>query len=187
MTQPASHDRPSSDAVSGPNRRLIGQARALVATLDDDRFCASDPRRSSVGAHLRHVIDCYRCFLRGLGEGRIDYDGRQRDAGIECDRQVAADALANLEAGFGALPVDLERPLEVRVDAAAWGSSLHWQQSTLGRELQFLVSHTVHHFALIALLLRAQGFEPDAEFGVAPSTLEHRATDGEETATACAR
>ena len=173
--------------MSGPNRRLIGQARALVASLDDARFCASDPRRSSVGAHLRHVIDCYRCFLRGYEEGRIDYDGRQRDPGIECDREVAARALDQLDKGFGSLPVDLERPLQVRVDAAAWGTSLHWQHSTLGRELQFLVSHTVHHFALIALLLRQQGFEPDADFGIAPSTLEHRAEDAGETAAACAR
>jgi hypothetical protein len=31
----------------------------------------------------------------------------------------------------------------------------------------------VHHYALIALILRLQGFNPAAEFGVAPSTLQH--------------
>jgi hypothetical protein len=41
------------------------------------------------------------------------------------------------------------------------------------RELQFLLSHTVHHYALMALILRLQGFNPAAEFGVAPSTLQH--------------
>jgi hypothetical protein len=40
--------------------------------------------------------------------------------------------------------------------------------------LQFLLSHTVHHFALMALILRAQGADPGDDFGVAPSTLEHR-------------
>jgi hypothetical protein len=45
--------------------------------------------------------------------------------------------------------------------------------STVARELQFLLSHTVHHYALIALILRLQGFEPGEEFGVAPSTLAH--------------
>jgi hypothetical protein len=32
----------------------------------------------------------------------------------------------------------------------------------------------VHHYALIGALLRVQGVDPGAEFGVAPSTLEHR-------------
>ena len=45
--------------------------------------------------------------------------------------------------------------------------------STIERELKFLVSHTVHHYAIIALQLRHQGVEPGPEFGVAPSTLRY--------------
>ena len=43
-----------------------------------------------------------------------------------------------------------------------------------GRELLFLISHTVHHFALIAFMLRSFGIEPGDKFGVAPSTLRYR-------------
>ena len=45
--------------------------------------------------------------------------------------------------------------------------------SSLARELQFLTSHTIHHFAVIALILRAMDVEVDREFGVAPSTLRY--------------
>jgi hypothetical protein len=48
-----------------------------------------------------------------------------------------------------------------------------WSRSSLLRELQFLLSHTIHHYSLIVLALRVQGFEPGVEFGVAPSTLKH--------------
>ena len=175
---------PSSAEVSAPNLRLLRQALGLIRQLDDTIFRTEQSGNSSVGAHLRHVIDCYRCFLRGLDGGKIDYDGRQRDPRLEHERSVAETALDQLVAGFETLPRDLDRPLEVKVDSAAWGpGALHWQASTLGRELQFLVSHTVHHFALIALLLRQQGHEPGAGFGVAPSTLEHRG----ESLSACAR
>jgi hypothetical protein len=51
--------------------------------------------------------------------------------------------------------------------------SVVWSYSSIGRELQFLLSHTIHHYALIALALRLQGYEPSAEFGVAPSTLQY--------------
>jgi uncharacterized damage-inducible protein DinB len=43
--------------------------------------------------------------------------------------------------------------------------------STLAREVAFVMSHTIHHEAIIALLLEAQGYEtPDDHFGVAPTT-----------------
>lgn len=57
---------------------------------------------------------------------------------------------------------------------AGSGSEPDWSDSSVKRELQFLVSHTVHHYALIKELLRREGFDPGAEFGVAPSTLQAR-------------
>ena len=48
-----------------------------------------------------------------------------------------------------------------------------WSGSTVQRELQFLVSHTVHHCALIKQILRQHGFEAGMEFGLAPSTKGH--------------
>ena len=48
-----------------------------------------------------------------------------------------------------------------------------WSRSSVLRELDFLRSHTVHHYSLIAMLLRLHEIDPGAEFGVAPSTLRH--------------
>jgi hypothetical protein len=61
-----------------------------------------------------------------------------------------------------------------------------WCRSTVARELQFLLSHTIHHYALIALVLRLQGFTTGEEFGVNPSTLRHWRGRREEAA-ACSR
>jgi hypothetical protein len=74
---------------------------------------------------------------------------------------------------LAALPPNLEdRPLIVREGVRRRVD----QPSSVGRELLFLSSHTVHHWALVAALLRHQGIEPGVEFGVAPSTLDHRRT-----------
>ncbi|MFW6292999.1 MAG: hypothetical protein ACOC7V_11860 [Spirochaetota bacterium] len=40
--------------------------------------------------------------------------------------------------------------------------------STVERELAMLASHTVHHYAIIALILRIQDVPVPEEFGVAP-------------------
>jgi hypothetical protein len=37
--------------------------------------------------------------------------------------------------------------------------------------LQVLSSHTIHHFALMAVTLRLHGVQIDPKFGMAPSTL----------------
>jgi len=48
-------------------------------------------------------------------------------------------------------------------------------ESSVSRELQVLSSHTIHHFALIAMTLRLHGVEMDPDFGMAPSTLRYLA------------
>ena len=53
-------------------------------------------------------------------------------------------------------------------------SSVQWQTSTIGRELQFLVSHSVHHFAMIRGISQRGGEELDGDFGMAPSTLRYQ-------------
>lgn len=156
------------------NVHFLDQGVALLDALDDALYCACDAHgHSCVGAHLRHVLDCYRCFLRGLSEGRIDYDARERNPELEAQRGVGRQAIRRIrDELLGLQEGDRHREVQVRVDAAAWGDD-PWSRSTVGRELQFLLSHTVHHYALIAMTLRGLGFEPVQGFGVAPSTLEH--------------
>ena len=64
--------------------------------------------------------------------------------------------------------------IEVRADVGTGEDpEKAWCGSTVARELRFLVSHTVHHYALIAMVLRGHGLDPGEEFGVAPSTLAY--------------
>lgn len=162
--------------LSQQNLHFLDQGRALLDALEDDLYsCADTHGHSCAGAHLRHVLDAYRCLLRGLESGRVDYDARERDPRVERERAAARRVIDEICEGLAGLDESArDRPLAVRADAAAWGEVDAWTRSTLGRELQFLLSHTVHHFALIAMTLRGLGFEPAADFGVAPSTLEHR-------------
>jgi hypothetical protein len=167
-------------SITATNIHFLEQGLSLTRTLDPAIFAkvgGLGGQRGSIGAHLRHCIDCARCFLEGQATGRIDYDARGRNLAIEHEPTSAEAALLELIEGFQALEgADIERPLKVRVDAAAWkGSSFEWGRSSLGRELQFLLSHTIHHYALIAMLARSENHSLDPEFGVAPSTLEHRA------------
>lgn len=170
-----------------PNRELIAlniiwleQALALVEQLDDEVFAMSPaglaPHR--VGAHLRHILDFYECFFDGLKSRRIDYDSRKRDESVERDRWFAAAKIRAIIRSFeAALPGDPS--LGVRLEGADLNA---WLPSSVGRELQALSSHTIHHFALIAMTLRVHGVGVDPEFGMSPSTLRYQAAKVREAA-----
>ncbi len=161
------------------NLDLLRQAVALLDRLDDATYAADHLGRSSVGAQLRHVLDHYRVFLDGLPHGAVDYDARSRDPVLE-QETAAADRHAEgvLQALSALNPAAMAAPLRVHSSTSGHGADAGYHPSSVGRELLFLVSHTVHHFAIIRLLLEAQGVDCPADFGVAPSTLAHRATAG---------
>lgn len=158
------------------NLELLRQAIALLERLDDEIYRGDEPLYETsyrVGPHLRHCIDAYGCLIAGLEHGRIDYDARRRSADIEQERRAGLAALEELARSLKALAdSDPDTELRVKVDTPAEAPGA-WSRSTLRRELQYLVGHTVHHFALIALILRRHGFDPGHELGVAPSTLRH--------------
>jgi hypothetical protein len=127
-----------------------------------------------VGQHLRHCVDHVESFLNGIESGRIDYDSRVRGVECETDPRAAASRIASAIQRLRALPLNESAIVQVKLDCGTAGDP--WRNSTAGRELQFLVSHLVHHFAIIAIMCRSQGIEPGLEFGIAPSTLCHRAS-----------
>ncbi|MCY3002484.1 MAG: hypothetical protein NTV21_11840 [Planctomycetota bacterium] len=170
------------------NLACLAQARELVGRLADEQYRASAPGgRGGVGPHLRHALDHYDCFLAGVAAGTIDYDQRERDLEVENSRERALERLALAEAGLLRLRTfDAAHEVTVKLDSGERHSRCA-SRSTLARELQFLVSHTVHHFALVAFVLRIQGVEPGPELGVAPSTLKYEQDQKQPGSAACAR
>jgi hypothetical protein len=167
------------DALIEMNVNRLEEAIGLLMGLDDGTFTTSppgmEPHRAS--AHLRHVIEFYECFLNGVEACHIDYDARRRDPQLERSRLDSIARLRELADRLRTSPA-LRGDSIVFVkaeDADASGMPDPYLTSSVGRELLILASHTVHHFALIALTLRAHGSSTAPDFGVAPSTLRYQA------------
>ncbi|MEZ5314210.1 MAG: DinB family protein [Thermoanaerobaculia bacterium] len=160
--------------VLAANLHCLDQAIVLLERMPESAFARVDTRHArTAGPHLRHVLDHYSSFLSGLPEFRIDYDARERDPRLETSIAFAVDRLREISGGLVLLDQELlEMPIEVRLESGG-PEEEQWSRSTVRRELQFLLSHTVHHFALIALVLERHGVEVPEDFGVAPSTLKH--------------
>lgn len=146
------------------NRALLQQGLALLAAMSDSQYV-------SVGPHYRHALDHYLAFFKGLPAGRVDYDAREREALLEQSRAAATAVTRQCLAALQELGGQADRTLQVQMETEIGGGP-DWRTSSVGRELQFLCSHTLHHYALIRLL-SDPALQLQPEFGVAPSTLTH--------------
>ncbi|HKX30290.1 MAG TPA: DinB family protein [Blastocatellia bacterium] len=167
----------STSGLIADNIMAVGQGIELIERLDDALYTRLNRALSlgSVGGHVRHCIDFYQSFLTGVRMKQIDYDRRERDERIEKNRLFATARLNQIIEGLSSLPrADEQSGVEVLLEGSSTlPNDSGWSRSSIRRELQFLLSHTIHHYALMALALRIQGFQPDEEFGVAPSTLKY--------------
>ncbi len=126
---------------------------------------------STIGAHVRHLLDHVEALIEGLLNGRVEYDRRLRGVPEECDRQAGLERLRRIQVHIESLiktPADTALTVEQIVDPSEAPVEL---QSTALRETVFVHHHAVHHAAMIAVQLRAAGVAPAEAFGIAPATL----------------
>lgn len=154
-------------------REILEQGLNLIEKMNDASF--AEGGRGSVGTHFRHCLDFASNFLSGLKSEKFDYSQRERNTGIETNRQQAIQKLSFIIQELQTIEMsDLEKPVMVKIEEiSGLMGRPEWAWSSGLRELEFLQSHTIHHFALIAYKLQALGIEVEEGFGVAPSTLKY--------------
>ena len=154
------------------NDEVLAQALALVAA----HALPQGPRLAGpVGAHLRHVIEHHEALVFPTAPGVVDYDSRVRDRRVETQPALAALRLLALRQALAGWQVEsLNQPVHVRGLAGSTGAWPFVMPSTRGRELAFVASHAVHHFALLKAHCEQIGLNLPAHFGVAPATVAYQ-------------
>lgn len=152
--------------------RMLDDLAGLLVRVSPQAYVARPVPGVSgaVGEHVRHALDHIAVLLAADVRETLSYDRRRRGTAIETEPTLALDETLRLKA---LTERQAERPLDEPVFVAskvsASGAEVQgW--STIGRELAFVVAHTVHHEAIIALLLAFQGIQVPPRFGYAPST-----------------
>jgi hypothetical protein len=166
---------PRAIASSSPSRalaqRLDGIA-SLVMALPPAAYTARVDGRVSgtLGEHVRHCLDHIGALAGCRPGATFSYDRRERGTAVERDPSAALQEIVKVKAA-------VERLSAYSPDASIRVSSMLDESgecmvatSTLGREIAFVISHTIHHQATMAAVLALQGLEPPTAFGFAPST-----------------
>jgi uncharacterized damage-inducible protein DinB len=124
----------------------------------------------SIGQHVRHVLDHVAGLCHAAPRGVISYDQRERGTDVEADVSAALQTIVHLKAALIQFDgCDEDAPITL-TSVPGHGAAPVVARSTLAREVLFVISHTVHHQALIAVLLAAAGRTVPDTFGLAPST-----------------
>lgn len=168
----------NDQALIQATQEVLQQGLSLLAGIDAAPYAriAAEPFNASVGQHYRHVLDHFFCFLRGLENFDFNYDHRDRDRRLETDLEYAEATTHELIRKFRVCDSSLlNQKCIVRYSVGYHNAESECLPSTVGRELAFCIGHAVHHYAIVRLLCHTLRVQVVPEFGIAPSTLRHRA------------
>lgn len=143
----------------------------LLNSIDDAQYCDKSvaPYHSSIGVHMRHILDVFDCITDGLHSGKIDLTARKRN--VVAENKVASGlyyfetTIQNLQA---LETVNLDRIVQVSDDL---GNGVVTANYTLASVLIQAHSHAIHHFASIGYIINQLNIQlPDEDFGYNPTT-----------------
>jgi len=143
----------------------------LLNSISDAQYrdTSIQPYHSSIGGHMRHILDVFDCIFCGLESRQVDLAARKRN---ELAEQKIAFGLAYFEETLQQLSslkdIDFNQMIEVSDDLGLGKVTTNY---TLAAALIQAHSHAIHHFASIGYIISKLGIElPDADFGYNPTT-----------------
>ncbi len=127
------------------------------------------PYYSSIGGHIRHVLDFYVSIFNGFNTYLIDLTDRKRDVNIESDAELAKAKIIDIISKLEAYKYfDLSEKYELVDDLGNGKISI---PSNLYAVLLQANSHAIHHYAIISQILFTHNIcIKDPSFGYNPST-----------------
>jgi len=152
--------------------RLLDELESLLNEVATEVYCArfATEVSGSVGEHVRHCLDHISALLAADPSNTLSYDRRHRGTAVETDPAEGLRQILQLKSALDAWSTrTLDEPIRVTSMISPSGDGVTgW--STLVRELAFVVSHTIHHQAIIGILLAIHGHAVPERFGHSPST-----------------
>ena len=152
--------------------QVIGFTRGL--SEQNYQYLARPYIGSSIGQHLRHALDMYKALRKALETSVVDYNLRRRGDPVEVDRNLALAELGETQGWLlNITPIIQGQAVIVKTETTLSHRKIESYQSSFGRELGFVTSHLIHHFAIMVSIARIAGEQVDPEMGLAPATVNY--------------
>lgn len=153
----------------------LQRGKKLLNSIDESQYrdVTVAPYYSSIGIHMRHILDVFDCVFEGLESKDIDLSARKRNELVEEKIDLGLDYFDDIIARLLALDVGkLNNIVSVKDDL---GLGIVTANYTLASILIQAHSHAIHHFASIGYIISQLEIDlPDADFGYNPTTPRNR-------------
>jgi uncharacterized damage-inducible protein DinB len=130
-------------------------------------------KNSSVGKHVRHIVEFYECLLFNNIDNTINYDDRKRNMLLEENVKYTVDYITEI--------IDTLEKIESNkrvLLTSNYQNQSVTMESSLYREITYNIEHTVHHLAIISIAITAHFdyIQLAENFGYADSTIQYLKT-----------
>lgn len=150
--------------------KTLLKSQILLDNLSNSQLCDASvpPYHSSIGSHIRHILDFYDCIFNTDSENRIDLTARSRNKAVEADCCCARDYLNLIIEKLNVVSFDIKDTVIVIDDLGLGKTEIPY---TYGALLSQGNSHTIHHYAIINYIFDSLGIViNDSDFGYNPTT-----------------
>jgi len=147
----------------------------LLNAIDNQQYSNGSvaPYYSSIGIHMRHILDVFDCIFSGLETKKVDLAARKRNEIVETN---VLSGLAYFEEIITKIENLKDHNLNIVVEVQDdLGLGVVTANYTLASALIQAHSHAIHHFASIGYIISQLGINlPDADFGYNPTTPRNK-------------
>ena len=150
--------------------KTLQKSQYLLNGLSDEQLCDASvsPYYSSIGTHIRHILDFYDCIFNVSSENKIDLTARSRNRDVESQCDCAKDYLEGIILKLKTSTINSNQLFLVTDDLGLGKTEIPY---TYGALLAQANSHTIHHYAIINYIFDRLGITlNDSSFGYNPTT-----------------
>lgn len=150
--------------------KTLQKSKFLLDNLQDETLCNATlaPYYSSIGTHIRHILDFYDCIFSLDSERIIDLTARSRNREVESKCCVAENYLNSIIDTLRTANFDMNDTVDVIDDLGLGKTEIKY---TFGAVFAQANSHTIHHYAIINYILEGLNIAfDDSDFGYNPTT-----------------
>jgi hypothetical protein len=150
--------------------KTLQKSQILLDSISNEQLCDASvsPYYSSIGSHIRHILDFYDCIFNVDENNNVDLTARSRNKVVERNCECAQDYLNQIIGRLNSASLDTDETVLVTDDLGMGKTEIPY---TYGSLLAQANSHTIHHYAIINYIFDSLGIViNDDEFGYNPTT-----------------
>ena len=161
--------------IYSTTEEVLNQLTTLVNQFSDEEYREKSELMSgsTIGQHVRHIIEFYHCLFDSYDGAEVCYDNRKRDLSIESSPILVDKLVQNILTNI------LERkdkPMRHLATVGVDNPKMLLTNTSWERELFYALEHAIHHMAILKIVVKVQYSKVVLEdcFGVASSTLRYQ-------------